>query len=126
MRKRKNKIERRKFKVQTSFQKGKYIRLEDKEAEKDQNKPIYIIEKVTTNREIIKVRQLDSSENQEYNSPEKVQNHHESPDERRDLNYDLMNINQKYCNGVNTPQAQNLNDSENNVKEVKLFSHVDK
>ena len=85
------------------------------------------MEKVTTNREVIQITQVNSSESREYSSPEVIRKH-ESPDKLKNMNGGMVDTNnQLHSNNVNTPLAQNYSVPEhNNMKELKLFSRVER
>ena len=85
------------------------------------------MEKITTNREIFKITKMDSNEEREFTSPDGLRTTYDSPGRMSKLNNDIYEVNH-YTNTANTPLIQNYNapDSKNNMKELKLFSKIDR
>ncbi|CAI2364137.1 unnamed protein product [Moneuplotes crassus] len=86
------------------------------------------MEKITTNREIVKITQLHPSHQRESDFVTEIRNKYESPEKINKILNDFEDIRpHSNSNATNTPLVQNysISDSKNNMKELKLFSRVD-
>jgi hypothetical protein len=83
------------------------------------------MEKISTNREIIKITHIKNTDNDDPEAPIGAKTTHDSPHK---FNSDLFKSkdHKSHSNALNTPMMQeyNLLDQEN-MKELKLFSRVD-
>ena len=86
------------------------------------------MEKITSNRDIIKISHIGNFTNEEINGMTRSKFSNENY-ERNDLFNDELNQNQIYdvMNMNQTPASNNLSQEDNSpMKEIKLFSRVDK